>query len=440
MESLPFIVENVDELSPISTVPNEVLSHIFVLCSCDHPLQFPYRRHNVPYQVTISQVCSRWRQVSLCTGTLWNNLRIPYRYEYSHYLSLHQLWVSRAGSLPLTVEVDYRSGFKLYEVLLEFVVPFRLRTLHISLLYGDLPALSNLPNLAVEELAICWVGLGSVELEIPFFMNKTRRVCFLDLCATWEKSEALLNRHCSLWPQLRSLTCHSHTMSLTAWLNVLHQAQSLEDCDLTIANAGNGPLVGVSMPNLRSFKLRLLDVHPDIVIPLIATPNITTLDICSHTLDWSSNTYDIIKQHHKLYQLHEIHLLAAKFPLYITQVLEDAPMVRNLHVTGRSILDDEGLEGIASGRLGRYLTSLRLTDYFGQAGKWFDMIESRQRNVETMVSQASNWRQLFTGIRSVEFGTVEAAKSFEGRVATLKALGTIATIRYCMRECCRNEC
>ena len=145
-------------------------------------------------------------------------------------------------------------------------------------------------------------------------------------------------------------------------------------------------------------------------------------------MDWSSDTYDIIKQHHKLYQLHEIQLLAPKLTLNIAQVLEDAPMVCNLSAEGKSILDDEGLEGIASGRLGRCLTSLHLADYFGQAGKWIDMIESRQRNVKSMVAQASNWQQLFTGIREVELWNVEAVKSFEGRIATLEALGTNASV------------
>lgn len=176
------------------------------------------------------------------------------------------------------------------------------------------------------------------------------------------------------------------------------------------------------MPNLRSFDLHLLDVHADFAIPFIATPNITTLGICSHTMDWYSDTYDIIKQHHKLYQLREIHLFAPRLTSHdfdITQMLEDAPMVRNLRVKGRPMLDDEGLEGVASGRLGRCLTSLYLIDHFGQAGKWLGMIESRQRNVESIIRQVSNWRQLFTGIQSVEFWNVEAVQSFEGRVATL---------------------
>ena len=61
--------DGVSYLSPVENVPNKMLSHIFALCSCGRPIQFPYP-HEVPYQVTISQVCSRWRQLALNTGTL----------------------------------------------------------------------------------------------------------------------------------------------------------------------------------------------------------------------------------------------------------------------------------------------------------------------------------------------------------------------------------
>ena len=445
MSSWLSIVANVNEISPLSTVPNELLSHIFVLlCTCGDPIYYlPYFRDEVPHQVTISQVCSRWRQIALNTGDLWSNVGISHRVasDHSRCLSIYRIWVGRAGSLPLTVALTHYN----LDLILDFVVPFRLRTLDISLWYSDLSALSDLPNLDVEEFAISLIDCydGSSDLELPqLVMDRTRYISFQGLCGTMPKSEATLNAFCSLWRQLRSLECDFIQVSLTAWLNVLQQAQSLEHCDLTIINAGNGPLVKASMPNLRSFILNLLEleVHPDIVIPLIAAPNLTTLCIFCPHIEWSSDTYNIIKQHHKFHQLHGIHFFAPGPTLHITQILEDAPMVSSLLVEGRSILDDEGLEGIASGRLGRHLTLLLLEDYVGQAGKWLDMIESRQRNVKSMVAQASNWQQLFTGIREVELRYVEAVELFEGRTATLKALGTNARISgYYSEKCSDNE-
>ena len=70
-------------------------------------------------------------------------------------------------------------------------------------------------------------------------------------------------------------------------------------------------------------------------------------------------------------------------------------MIRELHVElGRPVLDAVALEGIASGRSGRYLTSLYLGGYFNNAGEWLEMIEARQRNVDSIVTQVTNWRQM----------------------------------------------
>ncbi|SRR6266550_7358963 len=62
----------IDYPSPVRNVPSEVLSHIFVLCSCDYPIPLPYHgQWEVPHQVAISRVCSRWRQVALGRAKHW---------------------------------------------------------------------------------------------------------------------------------------------------------------------------------------------------------------------------------------------------------------------------------------------------------------------------------------------------------------------------------
>ncbi|KAF8337220.1 hypothetical protein F5887DRAFT_557003, partial [Amanita rubescens] len=82
---------SIDFPSPIRNVPSEVLSHIFVLCSCDYPVPLLYRQWEVPHQVTISHVCSRWRQVALSTGVLWSNVRISkFDSEYARCRFLYQ--------------------------------------------------------------------------------------------------------------------------------------------------------------------------------------------------------------------------------------------------------------------------------------------------------------------------------------------------------------
>ena len=424
---------------PFKNWPNELLSHIFVLSSGSLVMPVFYCPPEVPHQLTISQVCSRWRQVALSTGVLWSNVKLTcFNVKYADRLRLYRTWVGRAGDYPLTVSVIYYSlsGWHsdLRKVFLDFIVPFRIKTLDIKMSYHHL---MDLPSLSVEALAIAGINLPPADeyRKAPPFMDKTRRICIWLTPIPSEECEPKLKELSLSWHQLRSFECYSCVVSLSTWLNVLSQSQTLQNlerCHLSISDTGSGALVGVCMPNLRRLSLSLESVRPDIVFPLIAAPNITTLWITSQD-NWSSDVYDIIKRHYKLYRLHKLLLQGTGFPLRIGQILADAPMIRKLDMLCRlskPILDTEAREGIASGRLGRCLTTLHISGSFDDhVGEWFDMIETRQRNVKSMVTQVSNWREMFTGIKSVEvWGVPNGDRDYNQRVAALKALGTTVRI------------
>ena len=412
--------------SSLRNVPSEVLSHIFVLCS--NPIILPYRE--IPPQVTVSQVCSRWRQVALTTSVLWSSVSITWPgSEYACVLSLYKIWVGRARKHPLTIQLSCRGECgDIHKVIRDFVVPFRIKMLDIVLPYD---AWLNFPPLDVEDFAITVnMSQGNGDLKTLPFMDRIRRISLWEPPSFSTPFEPSFKGLCWSLHGLRSFVCHVHVVTLTTWLDVLRaqSLQSLGDCSLTISGIGSGPLVGVSMPNLRCFSLRLLDVHPDFVIPLIATPSITLLGIYSPR-NWSSNTYDIMAKHYKLPQLQHLWLHPGRFPLPVTQVLVDAPMIHSLEVLGSPVLEAEAQEGIASGRLGRCLTSIYLNGCFDSAGEWLDMIETRQRNVNLMVTQVSNWRQMFTGIKSVNILGVLNRREYEERVVALKALGI--SVSFC---------
>jgi len=427
---------SVDDPSPLRILPNELLSRIFVLCTGGSPLNMFHYGLEVPHQRTISQVCSRWRQVALNTPVLWSNVQVTdFVTEYARRLRLYQTWVGRAGNYPLTVSLFFLGLYPdIYKVFLDFVVPFRIQKLDITMPYHKLMCL---PPLDVDEFAIVVTEIRPDEdLKVPPFMDKTRHICILDSATASEDSESYepkLRKLCLSWHQLQSFECYSPKISLSTWLNVLRQPgtlQYLERCHLTIAGAGSGPLVGVCMLNVHWFSLTLLDVQPDIAIPLIAVPNITTLRISDDNRS-SDNLYDIIKRQYKLHQLHEIRLQDAQFSLPISQILADAPMIHTLGVLGTPILDAEAREGISSGRLGHCLTTLHISSCSDNAEEWLDVIETRQRNMKSMVAQVSNWREMFTGIKSVELCNVQyAGWDYKKRVAALGALGITVELAW----------
>ena len=443
-------VAHVDESNPgrvdcpslLRNVPYEVLSYIFVLCSCNHSVELPYDKTNIPCQVILSQVCSQWCQVALSTGALWNNVVISDRGidgDYAHSLSLYKTWIDRADAHSLTVTLELSvCSLNVQTVFQDFVIPFQIKMLNITLKYEDFHKLSKFATLNVEEFAISLTKVRRRKhFATPRFINKARRICLRG--AVFDDPghfQATLKELCLPCRQLRSLQCRLASAFLSSLLDILRQVPSLEQCHLTIYGIECGHAIGISMPNLRWLTLKLKrSVDPDIVIPLLAAPNLTKLVIYSYH-NWSVNTYDILRRHHKLHQLQQIEL-GGLLPIRVAQVLVDAPMIHELRIDGQPVVDAEALEGIASGRLGRHLSSLYLgDDCFDHAlvGKCLDMIEARQRHVNAMVTQVSNWQQMLTGIRLVEFQGVYNRMACEERVVALKALGTTVTQRMAWRR------
>ena len=422
-----------DDPSLLRNVPNEVLSYIFILYSSSGSVPLPYSQTNVPCQILLSQVCAKWHQVALSTSALWSNIGLfdaKIIRDYERCLSLYRTWIDRAGTHPLTVTIDLSNyDFNHQGLFQDFVLPFQFKRLNIRAMYKDLPRLSDIPISNVEEFGIFLDAVHRIEnfAMLPF-MNRTRSIRLRGRYSS-DYGRGTLNALCSglPWHELRSLECRSFAVSLSALLDILRQTQSLQTCHLTIHDTGSGPLVGVSMPNLRHLSLGFKDVDPDIIIPLFATPNITALDIYSYGR-WSSDTYDILKKCHKLQQLQEFELRPADFRLHIAQVLADAPTVQKLCIYSKPVVDAEALEGIASGRLGCYLSSLHLGGYCDNIGEWLDMIEARQRHVDAMVARVSSWRQMITGLKVVQFGYVTNSKAYKERLAALKVLGTTVTL------------
>lgn len=112
-----------------SLLPNEVLGHIFILLALSHgTVQFPIQKNDGPPQLVISHsVCSHW--VALCTTELWSDARLFCPTDDSHFIGLHQEWLIRAGTLPVTLSIVNRDAQYLkprYQTFLNFISTFGL--------------------------------------------------------------------------------------------------------------------------------------------------------------------------------------------------------------------------------------------------------------------------------------------------------------------------
>ncbi|KAF7317827.1 F-box domain-containing protein [Mycena kentingensis (nom. inval.)] len=110
---------------PVLTLPNEIVSEIFLQYIPLHPSPLG---DSSPIKLT--QICSKWRHIAHGTPTLWQTIQLPdsagYQRRFSpNCVSTVEAWLSRSAALPLSVAFggfDYEGdwameGAKLWDVL-----------------------------------------------------------------------------------------------------------------------------------------------------------------------------------------------------------------------------------------------------------------------------------------------------------------------------------
>ncbi|KIM47208.1 hypothetical protein M413DRAFT_271167 [Hebeloma cylindrosporum] len=84
----------------IGRLPTEILSVIFSLIAHDptaNPVSF----------AAITHVCTRWRQIALANGSLWNRVVLTYPMS-PHHLAYALTWLQRSASAPIDIFLDLR--------------------------------------------------------------------------------------------------------------------------------------------------------------------------------------------------------------------------------------------------------------------------------------------------------------------------------------------
>ena len=91
-------------LSPLRTIPDQILQEIFQRCLPNTPYVVPSAR-SAP--LVLTHVCRRWRAVAHGTSELWSSIALHDRGVWNYELELDMLkrWLSRAHTRPLSVRI-----------------------------------------------------------------------------------------------------------------------------------------------------------------------------------------------------------------------------------------------------------------------------------------------------------------------------------------------
>ncbi|KAK7024020.1 F-box domain-containing protein [Favolaschia claudopus] len=88
---------------PVVTLPTELVVEIFMNFLPPYPECPPH--FGIESPVTLTHICSRWREIALATPRLWRAVQL---HRALMPRDLDAIWLDRSGSYPLAIELDTR--------------------------------------------------------------------------------------------------------------------------------------------------------------------------------------------------------------------------------------------------------------------------------------------------------------------------------------------
>ena len=269
-----FINEQNTILAPIRRLPAEILIEIFMLCmDCDRSSFSPERS-----PLLVGQVCRGWRQVALSTQKLWSSITVT---SYRPSSAKAKLWISRAGSTPLTIRLasgapEFCNVEKMHPAIVVLVQHCD-RWRHLDLRIHDL----GVPCLSSIKHRLPW-------LESLQILNCTHNLDIFEVAPRLRS--LILGPHIKLkapWHQLTELDAHAH--GITECLEILQLVPGLVRC--TMRNSWRSSRTSIlthdipilTFPRLHFFCI--LKFHPDEIFKHAQLPIIHTLHV-AYQDDW----------------------------------------------------------------------------------------------------------------------------------------------------------
>ncbi|KAJ7845775.1 hypothetical protein B0H13DRAFT_1730960 [Mycena leptocephala] len=226
---------------PVLTLPNEIVSEIFIRFLPLRPLCPPLTGRLSP--TTLTQICRQWREVALATPELWR--AIPFANDDSilkEQLHMFDIWLSRSRGYPLSIHIGRPlGGPDSLQKIFSAVVPHQARWEHFTLHIGGRSKLPGLDG-PMPLLRFLDVELSNGRFYEFHQVPLLRTVCLTGTAASYVTLP---------WSQLTSLTLrYAYPRECTP---VLQKTTNLVHCRLYLSGTGHDqPEPDIVLPSLES--------------------------------------------------------------------------------------------------------------------------------------------------------------------------------------------
>ncbi|KAJ7818137.1 hypothetical protein B0H13DRAFT_2682936 [Mycena leptocephala] len=277
---------------PVLTLPNEIVSDIFMHFLPDYPPFPPLTGLLSPTLLT--RICRKWREIALSTPTLWSaitsyNDGIPVK-QKAH---LFELWLKSSRPRPLSLQI---LGMDAAEILAT-VMPHRARWEHLVffLPLSSLPVIDG-PMPLLRHLNLSFFDAADATEVFAFCDAPLLRSVILEDVAV---TSIMLP-----WAQLTSLTL----LSVAPWecVPILQKTSNLVHCELKVyfdSDGQPGPdipfhfLETFIVPALRSLKIPEEFLEPN---PIESLARFISISGCKleevHITGWRSLPQDSYRE------------------------------------------------------------------------------------------------------------------------------------------------
>ncbi|KIL59364.1 hypothetical protein M378DRAFT_1012040 [Amanita muscaria Koide BX008] len=355
-------------------LPLEITQDIFSLLCC-RGVEFripqePDRTRSGTTQVTLSLVCSSWREIALNTRTLWGDVMVYYdagreRAQRSTTpFRFVQNWLNRARTTPISLYIYVSDAWefqiaaisqtllssfhitnlrlvshKCYHSLLPTNNSYHLESLHLSLYAparDTFPRLPEMPSLKGFHLCVYpddFVDLPNIYYSIP-------------------------------WHQLRVFTLSEAYWSSQMLFNILQRCESLVQCTLLVKLEYGQHEHDIVLPNLESLVLDMdgkSSTYP--IIRSLTLPNLRSLDIrgwmWETTFELSTEAIVMMAQRSGFKRLTDFSLCRTEQPVDVRSLLGSMPALKSVQLHGPLMFQPGTFDDLSSGTIVPQLEEIR---------------------------------------------------------------------------------
>ncbi|KAF8345527.1 hypothetical protein F5887DRAFT_1158755, partial [Amanita rubescens] len=344
----------------IHKLPAEILQHIFHCCCSSGVLDTrpdPQVQHNTV--LLLVQVCSRWRQFLLHAPMFWDEVITS---GNPSQLSLASLWLSRAGSLPRSLNITVRgSATPIQSLIARF--PFSSISLIIR---GD-----------AEKLEFSEIPIESLfPLKILLLENRKSNSPQLSLGDHSFPNLSVVEIHRYFDPFSALVTSKTiealridMPVPISVCSEILRSATNLQKLDLVVDDAERATSIqDVVAPNLTDIILYFQDGYGSgSLISALTAPNLKELRMLTTEtlriiLTCDASSFLPKAGQSRMPKLETLSIAKTTCLIDIGILLRSIPSLHTLGLGSKTILDEDTMQGLASGELGPRLQRMYLRD------------------------------------------------------------------------------